>query len=198
MTDVILFSEDALIEQAALRIVATQNPNLNVSSVMGKRGFSYFQTRIREIRRSAAVLKFLVFLDGDELGADCPINAIQRWFDEPQPNNIYVRFALQEVESWLLADRINLAAFLNVPENIVPIVRDDAQNTKEVLLQIARRSRNREIVHDLIPQPGFTSVVGPAYNLRLSEFIRGQWDIRAAAGGNDSLARACRRVAAIR
>jgi hypothetical protein len=198
MTEVILFSEDTLIEQAALRIIATQNPNLRVSNVMGKRGFAYFQARIREIRRSAVVLKFLVFLDGDALGETCPIDAIEGWFGEPQPNNIYIRFAFHEVESWLLADRGNLAAFLSVPENVVPAVRDDTQNTKELLLQIARRSRNREMVHDLVPQQGFTSVVGPAYNLRLSEFIQRQWDVRSAAAGNDSLARACRRVAAIR
>lgn len=198
MTDIILFSEDTLIEQAALRIITTQNPNLTVSNLMGKRGFSHFQSRIREIRRSAAALKFIVFLDGDELGGVCPIDAIREWCDVAQPENIYIRFAFHEVESWLLADRLNLARFLGVPDNLVPIVRDDTANAKELLLQIAGRSRNRDIIQDIVPKPGLSAKVGPAYSLRLSEFIQTTWDVGLAANINISLARACRRVAAIR
>lgn len=197
MTDIILFSEDALIEQAAQKIIACENPKLTVSSLMGRRGFSYFQSRVDQIRRSATSLKFLVFLDGDELGATCPSDAISGWFQTAQPNNIHVRFAFHEVESWLLADRHNLAGFLNVPISAVPVVTDKDRNTKETLIQLARRSRSREIVQDLVPAPGFTSSVGPAYNSRVSKFIQTNWDVRAAAEINSSLARACRRVAAI-
>ena len=197
MTDIILFSEDTLIEQAAQRIIAVENPNLTVSNVMGRRGFSYFENRVDQIRRSSAVLKFLIFLDGDELGTTCASDAINQWFQARQPNNIHVRFAFHEVESWLLADRQNLAAFLNVSVGAIPIVGDNVRNTKEMLVQLARRSRSREILQDLVPPSGFTSTVGPAYNSRVSEFIQTSWDVRAAATGNDSLARACRRVAEI-
>lgn len=198
MTDIILFSEDALIEQAAQKIIARENPRLIVSNLMGRRGFSYFQSRVDQIRRSATSLKFLVFLDGDELGATCPSDAISRWFQTSQPKNIYVRFAFHEVESWLLADRHNLAEFLNVPIGAVPVVTDADRNAKEALIQLARRSRSREIVQDMVPAPGFTSPVGPAYNSRVSKFIQTSWDVRTAAQSNSSLARACRRVAAIR
>jgi hypothetical protein len=197
MTDIILFSEDTLIEQAAQKIIAVENPKLTVSSLMGRRGFSYFQSRVSQIRRSAASLKFLVFLDGDELGTTRPSDAISQWFQTRQPDNIHVRFAFHEVESWLLADKQNLAGFLNVSASSIPAVGDNVRNTKELLVQLARRSRSREILQDLVPPPGFTSTVGPAYNLRVSEFIQTSWDVRAAAAGNESLARACRRVAAI-
>lgn len=165
---------------------------------MGRRGFSYFQSRLDQIRRSATSLKFLIFLDGDELGATCPSDAINKWFQTPQPDNIHVRFAFHEVESWLMADRHNLAEFLNVPASAIPVVRDKDRNTKEMLIQLARRSRSREVVQDLVPPPGFTSPVGPAYNSRISKFIQTRWDVRAAAEGNSSLARACRRVATIK
>jgi hypothetical protein len=198
MTEVILFSEDALIEQAAQKIIAIENPKLVVSNLMGRRGFSYFQSRVDQIRRSATSLKFLVFLDGDELGKTCPGDAISKWFHTPQPNNIHVRFAFHEVESWLLADRHNLAEFLNVPTSTVPIIKDHDRDAKEILIRVARRSRSSEIVKDLVPPPGFTSLVGPAYNARVSSFIQTRWDVRAAAEYNQSLARACRRVAAIK
>ena len=197
MTDIILFSEDTLIEQAAQKIIAVENPNLVVSNLMGRRGFSYFQSRIDQIRKSAASLKFLVFLDGDELGTTCPSDAINHWFQTRQPDNIHIRFAFHEVESWLLADKHNLAAFLNISASAIPPVGDSVRNTKELLIQLARRSRSREIVQDLVPPRGFTSTVGPAYNSRVSEFIQTSWDVRAAAAENESLARACRRVAAI-
>jgi hypothetical protein len=197
MTDIILFSEDTLIEQAAQRIIAVENPDLVVSNIMGRRGFSYFQNRVDQIRRSATSLKFLVFLDGDELGATCPSDAINQWFQSRHPNNIHVRFAFHEVESWLLSDKHNLAAFLNISVSIIPPAGDGVRNTKELLIQLARRSRSREIVQDLVPPPGFTSTVGPAYNSRVSEFIQTRWDVRAAAAENESLARACRRVAEI-
>jgi hypothetical protein len=198
MTDIILFSEDTLIEQAAQRIIAVENPSLTISSVMGRRGFSYFESRVGQIRRSATSLKFLIFLDGDELGETCPSDAINQWFQTREPDNIHVRFAFHEVESWLLADKHNLATFLNISPNVIPIVRDDVRNTKELLVQLARRSRSREIIQDLVPPVGFTSTVGPAYNSRVSEFIQTRWDVRAAASAvNESLARACRRVAAI-
>jgi hypothetical protein len=189
MTDIILFSEDALIEQAAQKIIACENPRLTVSNLMGRRGFSYFQSRVDQIRKSATSLKFLIFLDGDELGTICPSDAISRWFQTSQPDNIYVRFAFHEVESWLLADRDNLAAFLNVPTSAVPVITDKDRNTKEMLVQLARRSRSREIVQDLVPAPGFTSSVGPAYNSRVSKFIQTNWDVRTAAESNSSLAR---------
>ena len=198
MTDIILFSEDTLIEQAAQKIIACENSELTVSNLMGRRGFSYFKSRVDQIRRSATSLKFLVFLDGDELGATCPSDAIKGWFQTTEPDNIYVRFAFHEVESWLLADRHNLAEFLNVPISAVPVVTDNDRNTKETLIQLARRSRSREIVQDLVPTSGFTSSVGPAYNSRISKFIQTGWDVRTAAKSNSSLARACRRVAAIK
>lgn len=197
MTDVILFSEDLLLEQAARKVIAVENPSLNISSVMGRRGFSYFRDRVPQIQRSSAQLKFLVFLDGDELGKTCPSDAINSWFGSGCPRNIFVRFAFHEVESWLLSDRENMAAFLKVPTSRIPAANDDVRNTKELLVQLARRSKDRSIVQDLVPPAGFTSVVGPGYNVRITEFIRSNWDVQAAATQNESLARACRRVSKI-
>ncbi len=184
MTDIILFSEDALLEQAARKIIATVNRRINITNVMGKRGFGHFQKRIEQIRRSAVALTFFVFLDGDELGNICPSDAINQWFNTRSPRNIYVRFAFHEVESWLLADRENMASFLNIPENVIPVIDDQKRDTKEILIQLARRSNSREIKQDLVPQGTFTSVVGPAYSSRMSRFISTTWDVRAAATRN--------------
>lgn len=165
---------------------------------MGNRGFSYIRQRADEIHRSSAALRFLIFLDGDGLRGTCPSDAIADWFRTRRPPNIYVRFAFHEVESWLLADRRNLARFLQIRAGDIPVVNDDRRDTKELLVRLAGRSRSRELVRDLVPHRGFTAAVGPAYNVRLAEFIRTSWDVDGAARANDSLARACRRVGDIR
>jgi hypothetical protein len=195
MADAILFSEDVLIERAAHKIIATQNPGLIVATAMGRRGFGYFERRIEAIRRSASSLRFLVFLDGDELGPKCPSDAINEWFGTRHPNNICVRFAFHEVESWLLADRENLADYLGISLSNIPVVTDETRDTKELLVRLAGKSRNRKIVDDIVPPKGFTSKVGPAYNARVAEFIQTAWDVKAAATANQSLARACKRIA---
>lgn len=194
MTDIILFSEDTLIERAARKIIAVENPHLAVASTMGRKGFNYFKSRIGPIRKSATSLKFLVFLDGDELGTKCPSDAINEWFQVRCPQNIHIRFAFHEVESWLLADRNNLASYLGISPNSIPLVTDETRDTKELLVRLAAKSRYRAIVEDIVPPKGFTTTVGPAYNARVSEFIQGAWDVRAAATANESLARACKRI----
>jgi hypothetical protein len=195
MTNIVLFSEDALIERAAHKIIAVENPKLIVANAMGRRGFAYFQSRVDAIRKSASALKFLVFLDGDELGKTCPGDAIKEWFKAKKPENIHVRFAFHEVESWLLADRENLAKYLGISSSSIPQITDSTRDTKEMLVRLAAKSRNRRIVEDIVPRKGFTATVGPAYNARVSEFIRDAWDVKAAAAANQSLARACKRIA---
>jgi hypothetical protein len=46
MTEIILFSEDTLIEQAAQKIIAVENPKLTVSNVMGGAAFRIFKVAL--------------------------------------------------------------------------------------------------------------------------------------------------------
>jgi len=191
----ILFSEDRLLEQAARRIVAVSAPAASISTVMGNRGYDYFRSSLPSIRRSLNGVKFLVFLDGDMLGGRCPVEQIQDWFGDDPSQNLCLRFAIHEVETWLLCDKQNLAAFLAISPNIIPQIDDTKLNTKEILLNCARRSRDRSLRDDLLPANGHTSAIGPAYNLRLTEFIVKHWDIEAARQESSSLDRACKAVA---
>ena len=193
----ILFTEDVLLENAIRKIASEKNNDLEISSTMGNRGFSYFFLRRAEIGRSARSLRFLIALDGDELRGTCAGDAIRSWFGSEKPQNLCIRFAYQEVENWLLSDRTNLADFLGISPAKIPLIDDTCSDAKEMLVQLARSSRNREIREDLVPQSGHTAKIGPAYNLRMREFIVQHWDIDAACTQSESLLRACREIGSL-
>ncbi|RIJ31125.1 hypothetical protein [Henriciella algicola] len=192
----VLFSEDILLEQAARRIIASIAPNVFVGSTMGNKGYNYFAKSLPSIKRSLNGIKFVVFLDGDKLGQLCPIQQIHQWFGDPVPPNLCLRFAIHEVETWLICDRTNLANFLSVSPNVVPDLDDSVPDTKEVLLGVARKSRDRGVRDDMLPAANHSSAIGPAYNSRLTEFIQDHWDINEARGKSESLDRACRALEA--
>lgn len=193
----ILFSEDVLLEQAARRILAERNPGAEPVATMGNRGFQYFESRLREIRRSSNGIKFIIFLDGDALKKRCIGDVIREWFGSTKPHNICIRFAIPEVENWILADRTNIARFLKVSQSVVPDVDDGVHNAKELLVRLARRSNSREVSEDLAPRSGHSARVGPAYNVRLSAFLAEQWNLDEACSRCSSLARACAELAAL-
>lgn len=186
----ILFAEDVLLEVIAFRILREKNPKIHITATMGKKGFHYFLSRRSEIHRSANGTRFLILLDGDEIRGRCVSEVMNEWFLAEKPRNIVVRFAMLEAENWLLADRANLARFLNVSEGTIPLTDDTLPNAKQTLVTIANRSRDRSIKRDLVPNPTHSSQVGPAYNDRLSEFIAQTWDLEAAAARSMSLTRA--------
>ena len=193
----ILFSEDQLLEAAIRKIISVKNPAITISGTMGNRGYDFFAQRLPEIRRSAQGVRFIIVLDGDRLGDDCPGETIQSWFGDPPNPNVCVRFACQEVENWFLADRTNIASFLKINVATIPAVSDATADAKELVLRLAGRSRDRTILSDFLPQRGQTSPIGPGYIPRWWEFAHNHWDIQAASENSASLRRACAAIASI-
>ena len=90
-------------------------------------------------------------------------------------SNLIFRVAVREVEAWLLADKVNLAGFLHVPERFFPGAPDEIADPKAALLNLARRSRLSDIKGSLLPKRGSTAHVGPGYNECLGGFVRNRW-----------------------
>jgi len=100
-----------------------------------------------------------------------------------------LRVAVREVESWLLADREQIARFLSVRLSQIPREPDELEDPKRVLISIAGGSRKREIRQDLVPRPESGRAVGPAYDARLIEFVANCWHPVEAAVNSRSLHR---------
>jgi hypothetical protein len=108
------------------------------------------------------------------------------------------RIAVREVEAWLLADQERLSTFLKVATARVPSEPEAEHDPKRAMVDIARKSRKREIREDMVPRPGSGRTVGPAYASRLIEFVSHPttgWRPDIAAKRSDSLRRclACMR-----
>ncbi|MBC7221197.1 hypothetical protein H5T55_07015 [Candidatus Bipolaricaulota bacterium] len=101
------------------------------------------------------------------------------------------------MEAWLLADRAGIARFLGVNESVVPAYPETLPDPKATIVDLARRSSERVIREDLVPDPRSGRREGRAYASRLASFARDHWQPGVAAGRSPSLAGAiaCLRAA---
>lgn len=105
-----------------------------------------------------------------------------------------LRIAVRMLESWLLADRQAIAAFLGVRVAQVPAEPDLDPHPKRSLVGLARTSRKRSIREALVPAES-GAAVGPEYTPFVTAFIEAHWDCRRARPNSPSLERACARWA---
>ena len=125
----------------------------------------------------------------------CPPELIQSWVNGPLNPRFFLRVAIMEVESWVMADQSAFAEFLRVPIQEVPTRTDEVPDPKASLLSLAKKSKSVQLRKDLLPKKGNkTSKIGPGYNTRLSEFIRDYWDLNRAISVSPSLKRTIDRL----
>ncbi len=189
----ILIVEDQLSEAVAKKLLQSTGRDHEVVNTL-RWNKDTIRKRIQGINRSAAGFRYFVLTDQDVRGR-CPPAAIYELREPLHPNLLY-RFAVLEIESWVLAHRQAVANFLSVPVRNIPPDTETINQPKEFLIQLARRSPSRRVKRDIVPRPGSTSKVGPDYNGQLSEFIREHWDVNVAAQASASLARAFQRIKA--
>ena len=142
------------------------------------------------------VYNSLIVADSDR-PEPCPPALVLSWLRGFQASpRLLLRFAVLEVEAWILADRVGCARWLRVSESIMP--RDPEQETdpKRRIVQLANRSRSRELRAAIVPQGGYgTNRVGPDYNAEVGRFVVGEWNPEAARLRAPSLDRTIMRLA---
>jgi hypothetical protein len=127
-------------------------------------------------------------LNGD---APCPPLLVQNNLPDPSPLMCF-RIAVREAESWLMADRDAFAAALGVNLALVPDDPEALRDPKQTVVNLARRSRKRNVRLGLVPEPGAGISIGPEYAAWMIEFADQIWSpIRASnSGAVPSLTRA--------
>ena len=180
--------EGALDEVVLLRL--GEHLGISVGPVFGRNGKSYLRERIDGYNRAARFWPWIVLVDLDH--EECAPSLCGEWLPTPAEGMCF-RVAVREIESWLLADRAGIAAFLGVPASRVPSVVDDLDDPKQTLVDLARRSRRRAIREDMAPRHGSGLSIGPAYTSRMMEFVgvegRNRWRPDVAAQASPSLSR---------
>jgi hypothetical protein len=185
--------EDALSEAVVRKIVATIRPDLTLYQVLRKNGQGYIRSRIRELNRTAQKVPVLVLVDLDR-PQPCPADLIQELLPIPHAPKLLFRVAVMEVESWVMADRKLFAKFIGVGEDLVPAETDSVLDPKRLIVGLARLSKQKDIREDLVPAAGDVRIVGPAYNARLTVFVKTHWRVEAATANSGSLRKAVQRL----
>jgi len=178
-----LFVEDELQLNILNKLLQDNFPKMLISRVFGKRGKNYIRQNLFAHNQAAQLTPYLVIVDLDR--DECPPSLVGAWINFPKNTNFVFRIAVREAEAWLISDRANLAAFMGVSKDVITAEPENLPDPKEYLINLARRSRKRNIREDLIPEGQAT--VGRNYNTCLAEFVYGKWDARKAMNGSKSL-----------
>jgi hypothetical protein len=187
-----LVYEDILSEAVLRKLITNSRKKYQIGISYNAYGCGRIKNKINGFNNAAKGMPYLVLTDLDEY--ECPPVLISHWFAGAIHNNLLFRVAVREVEAWLLACRNSFATYLGVSENKIPADVDAIQDTKQFLVNLAKRSRKRRIKLDIVPQEGSTAKVGPAYNDRLVYYVENIWDVATACQNSLSLRKA---VAAI-
>lgn len=158
--------------------------------IHGKNGKQHLHQQLKGYNQAAQFNPWVVLVDLDE-DEECAPPLRATWLPYPAPHLCF-RIAVREIEAWLLADREHLARFLSTAVSQIPQNPEAVDNPKRTMVELATRSRRREIREDMVPRPDSGRQVGPAYTSRLIEFIENTkdgWQPATAAQQSDSLNR---------
>lgn len=166
---------------------------LDLGTVYGQKGKAHLDSCLKGFNHSAKYRPWIVVRDLDQ-DAACAADLVATLLPEPA-TWMRLRIAARAIESWLLADAESLASFLSIEMTKVPSEPDALPDPKAVLIGLARKSRRRTLVDELVPRAGSSRQVGPGYAARMAEFASSRWRPLVARTHSDSLARCIDRVA---
>lgn len=190
---VLLAVEDKLSEAVATKIL--NKLGFEIVRTIGHQGNDYLKQKAKGLNRNARKPYNIFMLTDLDSPKKCPPQLIQSWIGGPLNFGFFLRVAVMEVESWVMADQSAFAEFLSVPIQEVPTRTDEILDPKASLLSLAEKSKSAELRKNLLPKNGNkTSKIGPGYNTRLSGFVRDYWDMDRAASISPSLKRTVDRL----
>lgn len=190
---IVLVVEDELSEAVMRKIIASRAGVLEVADrVIRSGGFGNIKSQFPRFKSACHAFPHIVLTDLDR--SPCASALINAWRIEPVPARLVFRVAVRSVESWLLADREKIAAFLSIPSVKISHQPESLEDSKRELLRLARRARSRRLASELCPAMGSVARQGPLYNAHMVRFVQETWRVDTACESAPSLARACLRI----
>jgi hypothetical protein len=180
--------EDPLSAAVVRKLLSTCGGPWAVGTVYSRGGVGYLKRTIRGFNQAARRMPFVVLADLDR--ADCAPIVIAEWLPHGRTHNLILRFAVREVEAWVLADALSFGRFLGVNHTLITSDVEQLDDPKRELVRLAAQSKRSDIAADIVPRKGSTAVVGRNYNARLMKFVTKSWSPAAARGNSNSLNRA--------
>ena len=178
---------EGLVDEAVVRkLVALAGGR--TGEVYGRNGKQALRLRISGYNNAARRSPWVVLVDLEN-EADCAPPLRDEWVPAPAPNLCF-RVVVRAVEAWLMADGPTLARYLGVRLARIPEAPETVDNPKNSMVALARQSRRKDILQDMVPRERSGRRVGPAYTSRLIEYVQEHWRPDVAAARSESLQRA--------
>ncbi|MBE9163890.1 hypothetical protein [Tychonema sp. LEGE 06208] len=190
MTDIPinLVFEDVLSEAVLKQMLKQSQRPFSVGSCSNKKGFGDIKNNLPAYNNAAKGMPYLVLTDLDN--AECPLVILSEWLTQPKHPNLLFRIAVKEVEAWLLAHREGFAEFLGISVDLIPADVDKVSDPKQLLINLAKKSKKRELREGIVPDRNSTAKIGKDYNGQLIQFVDRNWQVALAQTNSPSLERA--------
>ncbi len=184
-----LATEGDLDEQVLRQLIQQSGRQIFAGVCYGRRGRDHLKQNIARFNQAARVQPFIVLADLER--DECAPLLLQEWLPHGLHRNLILRIAVRAIESWLLADREAFAKFFGVSAATLPHNPDDVTNPKAQVIQLARRSRFRQIREDIAPpskhQPCGKKLCGTTQPFRLGALAtQARGEELAKSGQSDS------------
>lgn len=180
--------EDILSEAVIRQIIAQSGCSYRIADSINGRGNGFIKRNINGFNKAAQGMPYFVLTDCDRY--KCAIALIKDYLPDKIHPNMLFRVAVNEVESWLLADREGLAEYLGININLIPINVESLSDPKQSLINLAKKSRKKDLRIGIVPRINSTAVQGPNYNDCLIPFVKYFWCLENACKNSESLSRA--------
>jgi hypothetical protein len=191
MSRIVVVGEDRLCCALGERLVSAALPEWTLAlPAINTQGVTKLWSGIARYNQQAHVQPVLCIADADR---QCVKSLLSNNAPSHSHPHFLLRLAVEEAESWLLADKGSFASFLAVPVNKIPDQPDTLSDPKQTILALSKRSRKR-VLRDEMVSPFDNNKQGSGYNAHLTEFVRGHWNVDRAVQSSPSLARALPKI----
>lgn len=183
--------EDEITHQIMLKMYELFPKHITEYKAIHCKGNAKIKKHINAYNNAAQHGYYFVITDLDN--RECAPSLIANWLTDQRSEQLLFRVAVHEVESWLLADKENFAAFFSVSKDLIPTSPDLELDPKQTVISLAKRSRKRDIRDNMVPIDAYASI-GPGYNTQFQIYIQNFWDIHVARKSSPSLDSAIKSV----
>lgn len=191
MTFIALAVEGPTDRAAAEKILSTRSLQADPLSTFVKHGKSRLDKKMHSFNQAARFRPWLVLRDADHDCGDCPVSVRRSLLPlESQNLALCLRLPVRCLEAWLLADLDGFSTAFHVSKSIVPDNVEELFDPKQALINVCRKSRQRDIRRAMVPREGTVARVGPEYTTLIVDYCMSTWEPDAAAENAPSLARA--------
>lgn len=194
MARIFVIGEDVLCCTLGARLVEVVLDWKLAQPAVDTKGITNLRKNLARYTQIASSFPVLCIADTD---GRCVLDARRQSAPAGTPERFHLRFAVPEIESWLMADKEALAEFFRVSEAIVPNRPDEVQDAKRAMLNVALRSKQRYLRQEVVAADD-RNKPGTGYNVHLRDFVAHYWRPLVAAQRSPSLARAVCRLSEMR